>query len=437
MRDSAVCRSWAMSAPPRGAWFGATPFLRRTTSSAEATRSSTRTRPTGAISASGLATIVDIDDVHGTIDLKRGPSMLGYHPTSLIPTKPIGAGPMPSALLRIADHVIANGIEGDGPFRAARDLLTRRPPRIGGVEAGTPLVGSDEDIIEGARRIAAGLDDTVLPIQGPPGTGKTYTGARMIVELIRRGRRVGVAAQSHKAITNMLEAVSEAAVDAGVPLRAVQKCDTGDELRNDPGVRLAADNEEVETGIRDGRFDLAAGTQWLFARPEMLEAVDVLFVDEAGQMSLANVIAMSGAARSVVLLGDPEPAAPGQSRRAPRGRRRVSPRASARRRRHPRRSSWRLPSHHVADAPGGQHLHLGDLLRRSARDPPVDESAAHRRRTNRCSMAPASGTSASSTTEMGRARAKRPELSRMPSPPCSGSRGRTDTATREPSESRT
>ena len=261
--------------------------------------------PDGSDFGIGAGDIVDIDDILGTIDLKRGPSMLGYHPASLIPTKPIGAGPMPAALLRIADSVLANGIAGAGPYRAARDLLTRRSPRVEGVEAGTPVVRAGEDVVDAARRIAAALQDTVLPIQGPPGTGKTYTGARMIVELIRRDRRVGVAAQSHKDITNMLAAVSEAAAEAGVPLRAIQRCETGDELRNDPGVRLAADNDEVESGIRDGRFDLAAGTQWLFARPEMLGSVDVLFVDEAGQMSIANVLAMSGAARSVVLLGDP------------------------------------------------------------------------------------------------------------------------------------
>ena len=34
--------------------------------------------------------------------------------------------------------------------------------------------------------------------------------------------------------------------------------------------------------------------------------IDTLFVDEAGQMSLANVVAMSGCARNVVLLGDPQ-----------------------------------------------------------------------------------------------------------------------------------
>jgi len=249
--------------------------------------------------------VVDIDDVHGTIDLKRGPTRLGYHPQALIPAKPFGAGPMPSALLRMADHVIANGFEGDGPFRAACDLLLRRTPRVTGQVTDGPLVRPGEEILDAACRIATGLVDTVLPIQGPPGTGKTYTGARMIVELVGRGRRVGIAAQSHKAISNMLKAVSEAALDARLPLRAVQRCETGDEFRNDPGVRLAADNAEVEDGLRNGRFDVAAGTQWLFARDEMLATVDVLFVDEAGQMSLANVLAMSGAASSVVLLGDP------------------------------------------------------------------------------------------------------------------------------------
>jgi len=74
---------------------------------------------------------VQIDDVHGTLDLKRGPKRLGYHPVALIPQKPIGAGPMPAALLRIADQVIAHGIEGPGPYRAARGLLRRDAARAG------------------------------------------------------------------------------------------------------------------------------------------------------------------------------------------------------------------------------------------------------------------------------------------------------------------
>ena len=249
--------------------------------------------------------VMAVDDAAGLIDLKRGPSMLGYHPQSLIPAKPIGAGPMPAALLRVADAVIRDGIDGPGPFRAVQDLLLRRPPRIGEVVSGRPLVDAGEVTLAAATRIATRLATTVLPIQGPPGTGKTYTGARMIVELIREGRRVGIAAQSHKAISNLLKEVSRAAREASVPFRAIQRCETGDEVYDDPSIELAGDNEAVETGLREGRFDLAAGTSWLFSREGMLGAVDALFIDEAGQVSLSNVVAMSGCAASIVLLGDP------------------------------------------------------------------------------------------------------------------------------------
>ncbi len=48
------------------------------------------------------------------------------------------------------------------------------------------------------------------------------------------------------------------------------------------------------------------GTAWQWAAPEAFETVDVLFVDEAAQMSLANVLAVSQAAKTVVLIGDPQ-----------------------------------------------------------------------------------------------------------------------------------
>src|SRR5207245_5883497 len=58
--------------------------------------------------------------------------------------------------------------------------------------------------------------------------------------------------------------------------------------------------------LSNGIALLAAGTVWLWSRNEMAQSVDVLFVDEAGQMALANVLAISQAAMSVVLLGDPQ-----------------------------------------------------------------------------------------------------------------------------------
>jgi len=250
-------------------------------------------------------TIVEIDDVHGHLDLKVGPKRMPFHPTMLIPDAPRHAGPMPAALLRVADEVISRGMDGPGRFRAVRELLLCRPPRVTGTAEGDPFSRPGESTLEAAKRIAIGLDETVLPIQGPPGTGKTYTGARMIVELIRAGRKVGVAAQSHKAISNMLREVIRAAGEAGVPLRGIQKCDNGDEVSGDPGIRVTDENGEVESGLAADDYDLVGGTAWLFAREQMLGALDVLFVDEAGQMSLANVVAMGGCASSIVLLGDP------------------------------------------------------------------------------------------------------------------------------------
>jgi uncharacterized protein len=248
--------------------------------------------------------IVAIDDVHGTLDLLRGPKRQGYHPTSLIPGMPFGSGPMPDALLRVADSVTVSGIRGAGPYRAARDLLLGEPPRIVGTPEWSPLRGPGEPVVEAGRRIALALDETVLPIQGPPGTGKTYTGARMIVELVRHGKRIGISAQSHKAISNLLREVVETGRAEHVPIRAIQKCGTGDH-HVAPEVEVTDDNKDVDQALGEGRLDIVAGTSWLLARPELSGRLDVLFIDEAGQMSLANVVAMSGAARSIVLLGDP------------------------------------------------------------------------------------------------------------------------------------
>ena len=127
----------------------------------------------------------------------------------------------------------------------------------------------------------------------------------MIVTLIAAGKRVGVTATSHKVITNLLDEVCRAARDEGVEVRGVQKAGE-DSLCVDPMIERAASNPKVLTALTEDGANLAAGTVWLWVRPEMAESVDVLFVDEAGQISLANVLAASQAAESVVLLGDPQ-----------------------------------------------------------------------------------------------------------------------------------
>jgi uncharacterized protein len=249
--------------------------------------------------------VVALDPIAGTVDLRRATTSQAPHPVALIEPGPRPYHPLPDALAAVADHVIAYGIEGPGPYRAVRDLLMRRPPHVAGATPGAPLRRPDETALEAALRLATSLDESTLAIQGPPGTGKTWTGARMILELVAVGRRVGVTAQSHKAIANMLIALDEAARQAGRTVRVVQKCDTVEDGVQRESIQVVTDPKDVAPAMRAGRFDVAAGTAWLFGRQDMAGVVDTLFVDEAGQLALANVVAIGGAARSIVLLGDP------------------------------------------------------------------------------------------------------------------------------------
>jgi superfamily I DNA and/or RNA helicase len=169
------------------------------------------------------------------------------------------------------------------------------------------LIGEDEQLTEDAKVLVESLarEASVLPIQGPPGSGKTFTGARMIVELVKQGRRVGITAVSHKVIGNLLDEVCRTAAKNGIPLKAVQKASEGNHCQH-ANVILAEDNQAVLDALTTGSAQVAAGSAWLWAREDMADSVDVLFVDEAGQMALANVLALSPAATSTVLLGDPQ-----------------------------------------------------------------------------------------------------------------------------------
>lgn len=144
------------------------------------------------------------------------------------------------------------------------------------------------------------LDHSVLAIQGPPGSGKTFVSALAIVDLVRSGRRVAVSSNSHKAITNLLSAVAERARRDGVACAIVQKAsDDGDgDIHSD--ITLVDDNAAPEIAAAD----VVGATAWHFARYGE-PAYDHLLVDEAGQVSLGNILAMSRGARNLVLVGDP------------------------------------------------------------------------------------------------------------------------------------
>lgn len=237
-----------------------------------------------------------------TIDIKRGIDSAVPHPTALVPYDIVHSDVLRESLLNLGSWVGDNGIAGEGPHSAAREMLLRNEPRL---KEGRVADFKELESMAAAKQIALLLDNAVLPIQGPPGSGKTFTGARMILELIKNGKKVGVTAGSHKVVTNLLKATCKAALETDTKLKIVQKCD-GEDGCNDEMVKIAKSNDAVSQALADGAAQIVAGTVWLWSRPDMRGSVDVLFVDEAGQMSLANVLAASPAADSIVLLGDPQ-----------------------------------------------------------------------------------------------------------------------------------
>ncbi|HEV2964324.1 MAG TPA: AAA domain-containing protein, partial [Candidatus Angelobacter sp.] len=252
--------------------------------------------------------IGDVEEINlfaRTIDIRKKKKTADTHPGSIFVYEQMNSTTLKESLFRLGTWIQANGIDAPGPFRAARDLLLRRRPRMRGNGEGI-LVGNGENTLDAARRIALSLDSSVLAVQGPPGSGKTYTGARMICELIRQGKKVGITALSHKVIRNLLEETIRSAREMGLPdLRCVQK--VNDKSQATPAcIQEVKENADALKALQVEGAQVLAGTAWLWSRQEFFEAVDVIFVDEAGQMSLANVLAVAQATKNVVLLGDPQ-----------------------------------------------------------------------------------------------------------------------------------
>jgi uncharacterized protein len=257
----------------------------------------------GSDKLSRFATVVALDAERRTIDIKKGPSRAEEHPEGLFRHETVVNKEAVESLLRLGELVRDHGLEGAGPHRAARDLLLRMNPRLRNGEA---LRLPGEDPVASARRAGVALDGGVLAIQGPPGAGKTFTGARMVVDLVRAGMRVGVTAVSHKVIRNLLAEVVRAAAAEGVPLRCLHRAPESSGARRPDGVEEETDSKRAVARILRREFHVVGGTAWVWSKEELAGALDVLVVDEAGQMSLANVLACAQAGTSLVLLGDPQ-----------------------------------------------------------------------------------------------------------------------------------
>ncbi|WP_108718529.1 bifunctional RecB family nuclease/DEAD/DEAH box helicase [Miniimonas sp. S16] len=191
---------------------------------------------------------------------------------------------------------------------AAVELLRRRTPRLAGGGALPPL---GEDRAATIARATAALDRSYLAVQGPPGSGKTHVGARVIARLVQQlGWRVGVVAQSHAVVENLLDQVVAGGLDAA---QVAKKPATTPDL-SDPAVvpppwtMLGPDAHATFLAQHASDGCVIGGTMWDFTNRSRIAdgELDLLVVDEAGQFSLANTLAASTSARRLLLLGDPQ-----------------------------------------------------------------------------------------------------------------------------------
>jgi superfamily I DNA and/or RNA helicase len=181
-------------------------------------------------------------------------------------------------------------------------VLARSAPRITGRPDGVPIVDRLREPLPQVVDPIARLDRSTIFVQGPPGAGKTYTGSHMIVALLEQGKRVGASSNSHKAIDNLLKAVEAVAAQRGVRFMGVKKINRQSLETAFDG--LSFTNVDDNLDAASDAYRLVAGTAWLFADPAFDRTLDYLFVNEAGQVALANPAAMGTSARNIEVLGD-------------------------------------------------------------------------------------------------------------------------------------
>ena len=195
----------------------------------------------------------------------------------------------------VQDYISKKG----SSYKCVLDLLHRGNPDLTKIKSGDQLVDENKDITEESVKVTKQMNNTCLSIQGPPGTGKTYNSAKIIIELMKDGKKVGVSSNSHEAIKNLLSEIEKQAKDEGFKFKGMKKSNNTNLFEGEFIIDVINDKP-----INTKDFLLFSGTAWFFSNVRMNQTLDYLFIDEAGQVSLANTISMATSSKNLVLIGD-------------------------------------------------------------------------------------------------------------------------------------
>lgn len=221
------------------------------------------------------------------------PSMI-----SLIPDEYVRPDPIPQSIEAVVKEFETHSLGQS----AIIDFLKRDYPRIKGLQPGQAIASSHDPKERLSQIVQAiiNLDNSYLPIQGPPGAGKTYTGKHVIAELLRQGKRVGISSNSHKAINNLLIGTTRYCIEQGIDAFFGCTKDTDEEIQA-LGISVVK-NKDIANHTEQAC--VIGTTAWGFSRDDLQDQFDYLFIDEAGQVSVANLIGMSRATDNIILMGD-------------------------------------------------------------------------------------------------------------------------------------
>ncbi|MEX2233000.1 MAG: TM0106 family RecB-like putative nuclease [Cyclobacteriaceae bacterium] len=255
-----------------------------------------------AVKGEKIGSVRAISQENYTVDIKKTANTENVHPYAVHVSERVDPGSLATSLMDLAAAIDEYGFDHSWPYHASKDLLMKRKPKLAGGHEGAHVLPG-EDLVEGALRIASALDRSVLAIQGPPGSGKTYTGATMIIELMKAGKKIGITAVSHKVIRNLAVATIKRGSELNFKVSFVHK--NSEKSENLPDEIIEVDkSDKARAALNEGK--VVCATAWLWAEDNSREVLDYLFVDEAGQMSLSQVLAASRAAKNIILLGDPQ-----------------------------------------------------------------------------------------------------------------------------------